>query len=346
MGLDITRLGRPRIRGGKLIARCPVCALKGNDRACEHLCCWATDGNGPFHCVCGCDPREIFRLVGKRSSRPLSIPRPPPPFHPPTRKGAPPRLPPLRRLTWQESLEVARLRDWPFSAGVELMTNRGLLWYGDVWDGGREWPAWVVTDSSRRNAQARKFDGSPWSGIGGSKAKSLPGSQSDCLIGACDIGDSPVVILCEGQPDFVASLGCAWFEEMQPRAFAPVCVTGTGNKEISPDMLRHFTGKIVVIPVHNDPNGQGARAAAAWSNRLTLVTKSIHWVEFDRLARQSITRKNGHPVKDLADWCTVLGFDEENDLPIRIFSEIPGVAAAAVEYASTHPSLDSAPRPF
>jgi hypothetical protein len=123
-------------------------------------------------------------------------------------------------------------------------------------------------------------------------------------------------------------------------------VTGTGNKEISPEMLRYFCGKIVVIPVHNDPNGEGARAAEAWSNRLTRVTKSIHWIEFDRLARHSITKRDGHPVKDLADWCTLLGYDEEKELPLPVFSEIPSVVATAAEYAAKNPLEDAVPSPY
>ena len=35
-----------------------------------------------------------------------------------------------------------------------------------------------ITDSTRRNLQARRLDGGLWQGIGGKKAKSLPGVEA------------------------------------------------------------------------------------------------------------------------------------------------------------------------
>lgn len=339
MSLDLTKLEKARIRGGKLIARCPVCARGGGDKSGEHLACWSTDGDGPFRCVCGCDNREIFRLVGKTSARPPPSPRPPRAILRPTNQTPPPRLPPLREPTLPECFAIARLRDWQFIAGIEFLVMRKLLWYADVWDDGRTWPAWVVADSSRRNAQARKFDGSDWHGIHGAKAKSLPGSKSEFLIGACDVGDRPIVALCEGQPDFVAALGCVWFEDISPKAVAPVCVTGTGNKEISASMLPCFQDKIVVIPVHNDADGGGRQAAEGWSRQLSGRARSIEWIHFDEFARRGVTKKDGRPIKDLADWHTLLGHDEDNDLPLQIFSSNSAVVTAAKAYAASHPNI-------
>jgi hypothetical protein len=211
---------------------------------------------------------------------------------------------------------------------------RGLLWIGDIWDDGEYQPAWVITDSSRLNAQARKLDGSVWRGIGGSKAKSLKGSRSEFLIGACEIGDRPIVILCEGQPDFAAALGCVWSEQLPSAAFAPVCITGTGNKRFSPTILSHFSNKIVVIPVHNDENCQGAEAAEIWAEELSKVVAQVFLVEFKNLAHNGITRKDGQIIKDLADWHTLLSCDEPPQKPL---SSIPQVKEAAEAYAAMHP---------
>ena len=334
MSLDFTRLEKVRSRGGKLIARCPVCARAGRDRRGEHLCCWSIYGDGPFHCIFGCETKEIFRLVGRRSTTQRTLPWRSPPA---TRGGflsQRPSLPQLRQLTRQECLAVARIRNWPFWAGIELMTQRGLLWQAEIWDQGQIRPSWVAADSSRLNAQARRLDGASWQSAGGSKAKSLRGSKAEYLIGASDIGTRPVVILCEGQPDYVASLGCVWFEGIDPQAVAPVCVTGTGVRGFVPSILEHFEKKIVVIPVHNDPSGDGARASEGWSRQLALVGATIRWIDFGALAALGIEMRDGRPIKDLADWNTLLGFDENRDLPIRLLSSIPEVVTAARSYVN------------
>jgi hypothetical protein len=96
----------------------------------------------------------------------------PPPWHAPKPKPSA-RIPFLRKLTIGEMEAIARLRGWHCFAGMELLSQRGLLWQGVAFDDGKEWPAWVITDSTRRNAQARRIDGGLWTGIGSKKAKTL-----------------------------------------------------------------------------------------------------------------------------------------------------------------------------
>ena len=164
-----------------------------------------------------------------------------------------PRIPPLPALTVTEMADIAHLRGWPLFAGLELLTRRGLLWHGMVRDAGRDWPAWIVTDSTRRNAQARRMDGQPWKGID-AKAKSLPGVEASWPIGAVEIGDRPLVLLCEGQPDFCAALLVVWFEGVSVEHVAPVCMAGAGHL-IHADALPCFTSKHVPIAVHADDGG-------------------------------------------------------------------------------------------
>jgi hypothetical protein len=68
--LDITRLGKVRKLGAKIIARCPACHAAGNDRAGEHLVILPS---GKFACAAfpgdGEHRREIFALVGIVSER-------------------------------------------------------------------------------------------------------------------------------------------------------------------------------------------------------------------------------------------------------------------------------------
>jgi hypothetical protein len=35
---------------------------------------------------------------------------------------------------------------WNYFAGLQLLSDRSLLWSGDVFDGDKYWPAWIITD--------------------------------------------------------------------------------------------------------------------------------------------------------------------------------------------------------
>jgi hypothetical protein len=306
MSLDLDRLEKPRLRGGRLIARCPACAEIGVDRSCDHLFI-ADEGRGPFGCVVNPGPggdahrKRIFELVGVQEKPGRFRPSPVPCCTPATPKPAP-RIPVLRPLTVGEMTAVATLRGWPVFAGLELLTRRGLLWQGDVFDDGQTWPAWIVTDSTLRNAQARRIDGQPWQGIGNAKAKTLPGCDPSWPIGTAGIGNRPFVLLCEGQPDFCASLMVAWFEGLPVESVAPVCMTGAGNS-IHADALPVFAGKHVRVAVHGDDAGR--KAGKHWAQQLYGAGAAcVDWFDFSGLVR-----RDGQPVKDLADFATQLDLD-------------------------------------
>ncbi|MDR2675990.1 MAG: hypothetical protein LBC18_14275 [Opitutaceae bacterium] len=101
---------------------------------------------------------------------------------------------------------LAALRGLPCADGLAAATAAGHLWFCtlrdldemDCWT----WrPAWLLTDSARRLALARRMDGMKWWGIR-AKGWLLRGSQGSWPIGAPDIGDMPKVMLTEGGPDF------------------------------------------------------------------------------------------------------------------------------------------------
>lgn len=171
----------------------------------------------------------------------------------------------LRRGTITELSTLADLRKIPTLAGLELATAAGQLWFADVFDDGFDWPAWIITDGSRRNAQARRMDGQPWSGIGGKKAKTIAGSEANWPIGIPEVGDRDVALV-EGGPDFLAAWHFIWIKSEQ-RTIAPVAILGASNA-IHADALPLFRGKIVWIFPHVDDNRAGAIGAANWRDQL------------------------------------------------------------------------------
>jgi hypothetical protein len=306
--LDLAKLENVRRRGGKIEARCPACAEMGADRAGNHLiiaeggkfgCIVATGSEGAEH------RKRIFQLAGTASTapkaRPVAIKRIP------AKPKASPRIPPLRPLNVAELAAVRHLRGWCSFAGLELLTQRGLLWHGDVFDANREWPAWIITDATRRNAQARRLDGRDWQGIS-AKAKTLPNCDPSWPIGAAEMVPGELVLICEGQPDFCAALLVAWWEGV---SVSPVCMTGAGNP-IHADALPCFTGKHVRIATHDDD--QGRAASVRWAAQLYEAGAAT----VDRINFHGMTKANGEPVKDLADYAT--RFDPELPAPPPVLS--------------------------
>lgn len=302
--IDLNQLEKVRQRGGKVIARCPACAEGGADNSGDHLYI-AEDGQGPFGCIAypgeagSVHRKRIWELVGVRDGGRRPVP-------PPRIKSAVSairvvnRIPSLRQLAGPEMAVIARVRAWPSPVGLELLTRRGLLHAGQVWDAGTYWPAWIACDSTHRNADARRMDGQPWAGIN-SKAKALTSGARGWPIGADAMAGRDLVVLCEGMPDFAAALLVASWEGLLLDRVAPVCLTGAGNG-IHQDALPMFAGKRVRIAVHDDPQGQGLAAAAKWAAQLYQAgARKVDGVNFSGLFK-----RDGQAVKDLADFTTLL----------------------------------------
>jgi len=268
MTLNLEKLEQKRERGSKLEARCPACAELGQDTSGNHLFI-LDSGFGKWGCVVNPGPhgkehrRRIAELAGTGptvSAKPFSVTRPPP-------RPAPP-LPPLRTPIQGELDAIAHVRGWPTSHGLETLAERGQLFTAEIFDDGREWPAWVVGDASQTNIQARKLDGGLWVGIGEKKAKSLPGTTTKRMIGAFDIGTRPEVWIMEGQPDFCAAPILANLAGRDLDQIAFTCITGAAI-HIDEDDLHQFRGKRVTIAMHHDAaHGKGAEAARRWARQL------------------------------------------------------------------------------
>lgn len=264
MCLDTAKLENVRERGGKIVARCPACAESGGDNSAKHLV--ILDG-GKWGCIAhpGEHGKEHRRCIAELAGIDATdTPRPSPVCRAAAKKTPRP-LPPLRRPPDAGLAKIAASRGWPSRDGLEVLADRGQLFVADVWDDGRTWPAWLVCDSTRANVQARKLDGRLWTGIGGKKAKSLPGTSTLRMIGPADIGTRPVVWVVEGQPDFAAAPIVAKCARLDLDRIAFCCITGA-NENAAPlhaDDLAPFAGKRVVIAVHHDKeHGLGGRAAA------------------------------------------------------------------------------------
>ncbi len=146
------------------------------------------------------------------------------------------------------------------------LVNRGLLFTAEIYDDGEIFPAWVATDPSRANAQARRMDGKKWTGIN-AKPKTLPGIRGSRAIGASIIGTRPQVWILEGCPDLLAAPIIALRAGLDLGSIDFVCITGAGNN-LHADDLPAFAAKTVTIAVHHDADhGRGAKAAHRWAGQ-------------------------------------------------------------------------------
>lgn len=216
--------------------------------------------------------------------------------HPATaepRRGKP-TFPAFERGTAAELRALATVRGIG-QEGLEWASERGLLWFAAL----KDCRAWIVTDSARLNAQARRLDGQVWDHLGGRpKAWTLPGSWASWPIGAKEAQPFETIALCEGGPDLLAAHYLALWEQAPHYATrevrcAPVAMLGASLK-IHPDALTLFRGKQIRVFPHADRAGRAA--AVRWAAQLQSVGADVNAFDFEGLCRA-----NGEPVKDLND---------------------------------------------
>ena len=190
--------------------------------------------------------------------------------------------------------------------GVRLMSERGLLWFAE-W---KDLPAWIVTDSERVNAQARRLDGQKWEGID-AKAQTLPGSRATWLIGVKESQFARVILLIAGGPDLLAA---HHFIHAHKREADTAAVAMMGESlAIATDALPLFAGKRVRIMAHADEAGR--IAAQKWAEQLASVRATVDAADFTGLLMA-----DGSPVKDLND-CTRLDPKQTDQLDNLIPNE-------------------------
>jgi hypothetical protein len=181
-------------------------------------------------------------------------------------------MPDLDRPTIKELSTIQLNRGLPLFAGLEMASKAGHLFCADMPDGEDTVRVWIITDSARRNAQARRMDGRLWGSID-AKAKTLRGSEASWPIGAAEIGDKPLVAMCEGGPDFLTAYFLAWWHGRSAEV-APVAMLGAGQR-IHAEALPLFKGKRVHIFPHQDDAGK--RARGVWTEQLHCAgAASVH----------------------------------------------------------------------
>lgn len=183
-------------------------------------------------------------------------------------------IPDFSKGTYTEVIKLQKLRKLPLSAGIEILLNRGLLGFCTI-NGHR---CWLVTDSQRLNAQARKLDGSTWQRIGGVKAYTLPGSKAGRIIGIQESARFSFVWIVEGTPDLLAAATMAFMQDKVSNV-GFLCITGAGNR-INAEDLPGFKRKIVTVFAHNDNSGY--EAAQRWARQIQPVANSVEILISDK----------------------------------------------------------------
>ena len=199
--------------------------------------------------------------------------------------------PPFEAPTQAEIGKVAMLRGLS-AEGVAIAVERGLLFCADTEEG----RTWVITDSRRLNAQARRMDGKPFEHIGGKKAWTLPGSEAAWPIGLREASPFPAIALTEGGPDLLGAFHLAWCAGVEER-IAAVAMMGASNR-IPEDALRYFADKRVRIFPHRDKAGSDAGKLWAWQ----LIAAGV---KADGFSFTGLMRADGVPIQDLNDFAHV-----------------------------------------
>ncbi len=189
------------------------------------------------------------------------------------------------------------LRRLPDATGLTAAIESGHLFFGPVFDKAADAPgvyhhSWLITDSSRLGAQARRMDGQLYGD--GQKSKTIHGTTGKWPVGIADAGASLDLALVEGGPDFLAAYTAVALLGLQDR-IQPVAMLGS-SQSIHPEALPLFRSRRVWLFPHNDKSLAGLQGAVRWDRALRAVGATT--IPFDF---------SPYPgVKDLNDFITAL----------------------------------------
>lgn len=204
----------------------------------------------------------------------------------------------LRKGTQEELDALAQLRDLPSVGGLELASAADQLWFAEVRDDGFDWPCWILTDSSRLNAQARKMDGSLWSFPLNSKCKTIKGCMASWPVGLHGINGKDIAIV-EGSPDMLAAWHYIWSANAQDR-ITPVAMFGS-SMNLPEEAIPLFTGKRVFAFPHNDPDGGGIKAMEKWEGQAKVPFIKFDFSKHQKKDLNELVAAQPEPPADLFD---------------------------------------------
>jgi hypothetical protein len=216
-------------------------------------------------------------------------------------------LPPdVHKGTEAEIMALAALRGYS-SHAVALAGGMGVLGFGTV----HAFPCWIVSDTARKNAEARRLDGELFPALGElseRKVHTIKGSSKAWPVGIQPVHSKPKlftkIALVEGSADLIAAFH--FLIELEIWDTLPVAMLGSKCR-IDTEALKRCRGRAVKIIAHADDAGQDAvrgwkeQLAAAGAERVTLFNLA------------GLLMKNGSPVKDLND-CVHLRAEDQSDL--------------------------------
>lgn len=291
-GIDLRRSGH-----GRWIACCPFHEERTPSFTVweDHAHCYGCGWHGGAmkyvmesrHCDSS-QAREILRGRGAITVSPPKIINPWQNARDAFKKKEKPKLPPLSPLNQDGIIALAKLRCLS-PAGIRMACEAGRL-FGGRWLGHQ---CWILTDATRNVAQFRRFDGKLIPHFD-HEIKALTKGSPTWPIGAAELATArtPKVMMVEGGPDMLTAYHflASWWKISGRYAspeFTPVAMLGSSNR-ICEEALPYFETKRVRILRHNDE--AGLRAAAQWTEQLTLAGAAVETCSLNALSTLSDVR--------------------------------------------------------
>ena len=221
------------------------------------------------------------------------------------------RLPPLRKGSLAEIEAVARSRGVS-PAAVSLAQSLGTLAFAEVCG----FSCWVLLDSAKRIAEARRIDRKPFPAVGElgeRKAHTLRGSAKNWPAGVAVLKTLPhfrALMLVEGGPDYLAALHFCL--ERDVHDVLPIAMLGrSAGARLDAEALHLLRGRRLRIYPHHDPDGGGLASAEGWAEQLCAVGCEVDLYPFAGLHTTS-----GDAVNDLNDCVAIATSDEPKIAPL------------------------------
>lgn len=175
---------------------------------------------------------------------------------------------PTLTYTQTQAQAVAKLRGLGEASTEMAGAIYGTLAFGKVCG----LDCWILTDGSKRIAEARRMDGEKFPAVGDlgeRKAHTLKGSCKSWPLGInppkVTVPDGFPIVLVEGSPDYLSACELSFHAQ---REFLPVGMLGA-SQAIHAEALPFFKGRDVLILAH--PDDAGTEAARRWFRQLKSI---------------------------------------------------------------------------